>query len=134
VRQLIEHVYPSGDLLLARVRDPEGRSIATGIYPGFRGFSLFWGNGSLRPYQIHRPNEALHWYAMRHFKRRGIPLHDWGGRATYKSKYGVATFSVVAFRKSRIGVIQYARDLAEKVYYYPRHVGRARYKAAVNAH
>ena len=105
VRQLIEHVYPSGDLLLARVRDPEGRSIATGIYPGFRGFSLFWGNGSLRPYQIHRPNEALHSYAMRHFKRRGISLHDWGGRATYKSKYGVSTFSVVAFRRSRFGVI-----------------------------
>jgi GNAT acetyltransferase-like protein len=134
VRQLIEHVHPSGDLLLGRVRDPEGRSIATGIYPGFRGFSLFWGNGSLRPYQIHRPNEALHWYAMRHFKQRGIPLHDWGGRATYKSKYGVSTFSVVAFRKSRFGLIQYARDLAEKIYYYPRHVRRTRYKAAVNAH
>jgi hypothetical protein len=134
VRQLIKYVHPLGDLLLARVRDPEGRSIATGIYPGFRGFSLFWGNGSLRPYQIHRPNEALHWYAMRYFKRQGIPLHDWGGRATYKSKYGVSTFSVVAFRKSRFSAIQYARDLAEKIYYYPRHVRRARYKAAVNAH
>ena len=30
--ELIEHVHPSGDLLLARVRDPEGRSIATGIF------------------------------------------------------------------------------------------------------
>jgi hypothetical protein len=134
VRQLIKHVHPSGDLLLARVRDPEGRSIATGIYPGFRGFSLFWGNGSLRPYQMHRPNEALHWYAMRYFKQKGIPLHDWGGRATYKAKYGVSTFSVVAFRKARFGAIQYARDLAEKIYYYPRHLRRARYKAAVNAH
>ncbi|HEX5077896.1 MAG TPA: GNAT family N-acetyltransferase [Geminicoccaceae bacterium] len=134
VRKLIRHVHPSGDLLIARVRDPEGRSIATGIYPGFRNFSLFWGNGSLRPYQQHRPNEALHWYAMRHFKGKGIPLHDWGGRATYKSKYGVSTFSVIAFRKSRFSVIQYARDVAEKIYYFPRHVRRARYKAAVNAH
>jgi hypothetical protein len=71
---------------------------------------------------------------MRHFKQQGIPLHDWGGRATYKSKYGVSTFSVVAFRKSRFSVIQYARDAAEKIYYFPRHVRRARYKAAVNAH
>ena len=47
---------------------------------------------------------------------------------------GVSTFSVIAFRKSRFGVIQYARDLAEKIYYYPRHLRRARYKAAVNAH
>jgi hypothetical protein len=134
VQKLVRHVYPSGDLLLARVRDPEGRSIATGIYPGFRNFGLFWGNGSLRPHQIHRPNEALHWHAMRYFKQKGIPLYDWGGRATYKAKYGVSTFSVVAFRKSRFSVIQYARDAAEKIYYYPRHIRRARYKAAVNAH
>src|SRR5918996_4106009 len=75
VKKLIEHIHPSGDLLLARVRDPDGRSIATGIYPGFNGFSLFWANGSLRPYQIYRPNEALHWHAMRHYKSLGIPLH-----------------------------------------------------------
>jgi hypothetical protein len=41
---------------------------------------------------------------------------------------------VVAFRKSRFGIIRHARDLAEKIYYYPRHLRRARYKAAVNAH
>ena len=134
VRKLVEHVYPSGDLLLARVRDPEGRSIATGIYPGFRTFSFFWGNGSLRPYQILRPNEALHWHAMRHFKSKGVPLHDWGGNATYKAKYGVSTFKVVALRKARFGVIQYARDIAEKIYSYPRHLRRTRYKAAVKAH
>jgi len=134
VQKLIKHVYPSGDLLLARVRDPEGRSIASGIFPGHNGFGLFWGNGSLRPYQIYRPNEALHWHAMLYFKSKGIPLYDWGGRATYKAKYGVTTFSVIAFRKSRYSVIQHARDLAEKIYYYPRHVRRARFKAAVNAH
>jgi hypothetical protein len=60
VKKLIEHIHPSGDLLLARARDPDGRSIATGIYAGFNQFALFWGNGSLRPYQSLRPNEALH--------------------------------------------------------------------------
>jgi hypothetical protein len=133
VKKLIEHVHPSGDLLLARVRDPEGRSIATGIYAGFGRFGLFWGNGSLRPYQHYRPNEALHWHSMRYFKQQGLPLYDWGGRATYKTKYGVVPFSLLAFRKSRFGMIQYARDLAEKIYYYPRTLRRARYKASVGA-
>jgi hypothetical protein len=133
VKKLIEHVHPSGDLLLARVRDPEGRSIATGIYAGFNRFGLFWGNGSLRPYQFLRPNEALHWHSMRHFKQQGLPLYDWGGRATYKEKYGVVQFSLPAFRKARFGVIHYARDLAEKIYYYPRTLRRARYKASVGA-
>jgi len=133
VRALIEHVHPTGDLLLGRVRDPEGRSIATGIYVGFGRFGLFWGNGSLRPYQIFRPNEALHWHSMCHFKRQGLPLYDWGGRADYKTKYGVVPFSILAFRKSRFGIIQHARDAAEKIYYFPRSLKRARYKAAVAA-
>jgi Acetyltransferase (GNAT) domain len=133
VKKLIEHIHPSGDLLLARARDLDGRSIATGIYAGFNQFALFWGNGSLRPYQSLRPNEALHWHSMRHFKQLGVPLYDWGGRATYKTKYGVEEFSLLALRKSRFGMIQYARDLAEKIYYYPRTLRRARYKASVGA-
>jgi hypothetical protein len=115
------------------VREQNGRSIATGIYAGFNQFALFWGNGSLRPNQHLRPNEALHWHSMRHFKQEGLPLYDWGGRATYKTKYGVEEFSLVALCKSRFGVIRYARDLAEKIYYYPRTLRRARYKASVGA-
>jgi hypothetical protein len=133
VQKLIRHVHPSGDLMLTRVRDSEGNSIATGIYVGFGRFGLFWGNGSLRPYQGLRPNEALHWHAMRHFKRQGLPVFDWGGPAAYKKKYGVQPFHILAFRKSRFGVIQYARDAAEKIYYYPRTLRRAKYKAAVGA-
>jgi hypothetical protein len=133
VQKLIDHVYPTGDLLLARVRDPDGHSIASGIYVGFGRFGLFWGNGSLRQHQILRPNEALHWHAMRHFKALGLPMYDWGGRADYKVKYGVVPFSLLAFRKSRFGAIQYARDMAEKIYYYPRTLRRAKYKATVNA-
>jgi hypothetical protein len=131
VQALIDHVYPSGDLLLARVRDPEGRCIATGIFPGFNGFSFFWGNGSLRAHQILRPNEALHWFAMRYWKQRGMRQHDWGGANAYKTKYGVVPFTTVALRRSRYAVLQHARDLAERLYYFPRELRRRRYDAKV---
>jgi Acetyltransferase (GNAT) domain len=127
VRKLIEHVHPSGDLLLARVRDPEGRSIATGIYPGYGPLSFFWGNGSLRRYQIMRPNEALHWFAMRYWKGRGIGYHDWGGAHGYKVKYGGVPSTTLALRKSRGKLLQYARDSAEKLYYFPRVLRRWHY-------
>lgn len=127
VRALIDAVHPSGDLLLARVRDAEGRSIATGIYPGFGKFSFFWGNGSLRQYQILRPNEALHWFAMRHWKSRGAQYHDWGGGGDYKAKYGGAAFAVPLFRKSRHAFIRYARDTAERLYYLPRVLRQTRH-------
>jgi hypothetical protein len=40
---------------------------------------LVWGNGSRREFQKLRPNEALHWFALRYWKARGMALHDWGG-------------------------------------------------------
>jgi hypothetical protein len=131
VQKLIDHVYPSGDLLLARVRDPEGRCIATGIFPGFNRLSFFWGNGSLREHQIMRPNEALHWFAMRYWKQRGMRQHDWGGPNAYKTKYGVVPYTTVALRRSRYAVLQHARDLAERLYYFPRELRRRRYDTKV---
>ncbi|MFY0610418.1 MAG: GNAT family N-acetyltransferase [Hyphomicrobiaceae bacterium] len=127
VKKLIEFTHPSGDLLLARVKDRAGLCIATGIYPGFGQMALFWGNGSLRQHQNVRPNEALHWFAMRHWKARGVTQFDWGGAASYKAKYGVQEFTVPAFRKSRTKSIQYARDLAERAYYFPRWIKRRRH-------
>ncbi len=88
VERLIRNVHPSGDLLLLRARDPGGRSIATGIFPGYNRRSYFWGNASLREHQILRPNEAIHWSAMRYWHERGIAVHEWGGAGDYKQKYG----------------------------------------------
>ena len=71
VRALVRNVEPSGNILLLRARDPEGKCIATGIYPGFNQIAEFWGNASFRAHQNLRPNEACHWYAMRYWKKRG---------------------------------------------------------------
>ncbi len=133
VKKLIDFVHPSGDLLLARVRNKDGLCIATGIYPSFAKMSYFWGNGSLRQHQNVRPNEALHWFAMRYCKSRGIAEHDWGGAATYKAKYGVQASTMPAFRKARSKSILYARDLAERAYYFPRKLKRRRYVTKIGA-
>jgi hypothetical protein len=133
VQKLIDHVHPSGDLLLARVRDSGGRCIATGIFPGFGSMSFFWGNGSLREHQLVRPNEALHWFAMRYWKERGVRFHDWGGANAYKAKYGNVPFSMLAFRRSRYKMLQYARDVAERAFDYPRQLRRRRYDAKIGA-
>src|SRR3546814_16309088 len=54
VQTLIDHVHPSGSLLLLRARAPTGESIATGIFAGFGRYSTFWGNGSIQSMQIGR--------------------------------------------------------------------------------
>ena len=47
VRQLIHHLAPTGRLLFARVRDPAGRCIATGIFPAMNRTMYFWGRSEL---------------------------------------------------------------------------------------
>jgi len=116
VRALVRHLEPAGNVLLVRARDPEGRCIATGIFPGFNQIVEFWGNASFRASQGLRPNEYIQWYVMRHWKKRGAAIYDWGGEGTYKEKYGCVPHRVPWFIKSRYPLVSKLRDGAKKVY------------------
>jgi len=116
VRALVRNAEPGGNLLLLRARDPEGKCIATGIYPGFNQIAEFWGNASFRAYQNLRPNEACHWYAMRYWKKRGASIFDWGGEGTYKEKYGCTPHRVPWFTKSRYQIVGKLRNEARNMF------------------
>jgi Acetyltransferase (GNAT) domain len=131
VRKLIDHVHPSGDLLLARVREGGGKTIAAGIYAGFGRLSYYWGSGSLGKYQFMRPNELLHWFALRYWKSKGAQEHEWGAAGSYKEKYGPSPLDVPSFRKSRYSAIEFARSAAERAYYMPRELKRKLYQSEV---
>jgi hypothetical protein len=133
VRALISHVHPSGDLLLARVRHPNGTSIASGIYPGYGKTSYFWAAGSLREYQILRSSEILHWFAMRYWKARGVKTHDWAGSNPYKARYGATPQVMPVLRKSRVQMLEYARACAIKIRNLPRQLQRKRYEKKIGA-
>jgi hypothetical protein len=129
VRSLIKHVEPTGRLLLLRARDPDGTCIATGIFPGYNKIAEFWGNASLRSGQIWRPNELIHWYAMRYWKKRGVAIYDWGGEGVYKEKYGCVPHKVPWFTKSRNRMLATLRNEAKKMFQYKqRIVGRLQRK------
>ena len=73
-------------------------------------------NASCRSAQILRPNEAIHWYAMRYWKSRGVEIYDWGGEGTYKEKYGCVPHRVPWFTKSRYKFVSRLRDEAKKLF------------------
>ncbi len=114
VRTLIRHLQPASELLMLRAKNADGLCIATGIYPGAGSTALFWGGASLKEHQNLRPNEALHWYAMRYWKARGIARYDLGGYMDYKLKYGGEEVAIPGFRRSRSSVIAAARSLAPR--------------------
>ncbi len=115
VRALIKWLYPTGNLLLLRARDPEGNCIATGIYPGMNKTAQFWGNASYRASQGFRPNEALHWHAMRYWKKRGAHVFDWGGGGTYKEKYGCARLEVPRLMIPKYEALLRLRDASKRL-------------------
>jgi hypothetical protein len=116
VRALVRNMAPSGNVLLLRARDPEGKCIASGIFPGFNQIVEFWGNASFRAYQGFRPNEFIQWHVMRYWKNRGATIYDWGGEGTYKEKYGCVPHRVPWFIKSRYEFVSKLRDGAKKMY------------------
>jgi hypothetical protein len=120
VRQLIKHIHHTGQLLLLRARDRQGRCIATGIFPHLNGVLYFWGGASWRMHRILRPNEAIQWEAMRMAKRKGLRTYDMGGGGEYKRKYGGYEIEVPWFRKSKYPWLRYMRELAEHSHQFRR--------------
>ncbi|WP_433783344.1 GNAT family N-acetyltransferase [Actinomycetospora sp. CA-101289] len=113
IRSLVDHLGPTGRLLLLRARDPDGTSIATGIYPADDATAYFFGGASVREKQILRPNEALFWHAMRHWRDRGVETFDFGGRGDYKRRYGGTEFWYPAFQRSRYPGLPALRGAAQ---------------------
>ena len=116
VQLLLKHMLPTGNLLLLRARDSQGRCIATGIFLGMNATAYFWGNASWRQERHLCPNESLHWYAMRYWKRRQAHWYNLGGGGDYRRKYGGRDLPTYRFRKSKYPGIGLVRNLAYRTF------------------
>lgn len=113
VRALIEHLLPTGNLLLLRARDAQGRCIATALFPAFNTHMYFWGAASWRAHQNQRPNEIIIWHAMRYWKKRGVSFFEMMGRRDYKKKFGPYEIEVPWMRASRFEALAKMRNFAK---------------------
>jgi hypothetical protein len=111
-RAMIRHVGPTGMLLLLRARDPEGHCIATGIYPATNQTAFYNNGASWRQYQRLRPNELLHWHAMRHWKQRGMRSYNMEGIMDFKLKFGGQQTETAMFYQSRFRAFSSLRAAA----------------------
>jgi len=115
VRALLKQLLPSGMLLLLRARDPTGRCIATGIYPGTNETAYFWGGASWRDGQKLYPNELLQWHAMRFWKKRGVKTYNMVGTMEFKQKFGGRETAVPLINQSRYRPIALLRRAAPRI-------------------
>jgi CelD/BcsL family acetyltransferase involved in cellulose biosynthesis len=116
VRELIRCVEPSGGLLLLRAVGPDGNGIATAIFPFAPDFAYFWGGASWEAHRILRPNEAIFWHAIRHFRERDVAVLNFGGGGDFKRKFGAPEIQIPVLRRSRVPGMLPLRDVAANVY------------------
>ena len=115
VRALIQHMGSTGMLLLLRARDPQGKCIATGIFPALNETMHLWGNASFTADQNLYPNELLHWHAMKFWRDRGIKKYDMTGNSRFKLKFGGTETYALLIRKSKNRLISVARQFGPQV-------------------
>ena len=102
VRQMIEHLLPTGNIVLLRARNPEGVCIATKILFVFNKVAVGWGGASWRQYQGLNPNEMISWYSMKKLKSIGAEvLHLGEGAEQFKRKLGSCETQVFRLMKPK---------------------------------
>jgi hypothetical protein len=122
VRLLIDHLLPSGLVLLLRIRDADGRSLATAVIIAGKRRATMWGAAFPRAYAALHPNELLQWEIMRHLKDRGISNYDLSGPGSYKSKYGGPQVPDFAFHRSRFAALDLGRSAVRSAFYYRQRI------------
>ena len=115
VRELIRTMKPGGGLLLMRVRAPGGDSLATVISVGRNETAVLWGAAFDRARADLRPNELMHWEAMRYWRSMGIVRYDMGGGGDYKAQYGGIEMPTYWFHRSRYRVFGFGRSAVRRL-------------------
>ncbi len=110
VRQLIESLHGTGNLLLLRVRSPEGKVLAAGISVGGRRVAVSWGLAMDRSDDDLNPAQLLWWETIRHWRDRHVSFFDMGGGGEYKAKYGSVETVTAHFLRSRWPILQVGRS------------------------
>ncbi len=87
-RTLFEYLKPK-DLLFAFVlRAPNGRPIATGMFPHDERSVYFWGGGSRINAWGFSPNDLLQWTVMETAAKRGLTMYNMCSYGYFRSKFG----------------------------------------------
>lgn len=85
---LLERLGRDGMVYALEIKDPDGRSIATGIFPHDEHTVYYWGGASRLSGWKYSPNDLLQWAAMETACVRGIRAYDMCGYGYFKSKFG----------------------------------------------
>jgi len=111
-RTLMQRLKPIDRLLALCVREPNGRTLATGLFPYENGTLYFWGGASVPEREL-CPNDLLHWRAMCLGAERGLQYYDMSGWGRFKKEFGGELITVQRWHKCYWRSARWARTAYE---------------------
>jgi hypothetical protein len=118
VEVMIDELRKKERILCIKAVTPEGLCPATLIQVGYGYLTTTVGCPSFLKYRNeYRPNEALIWYAIKHWKGKEAKIFDYGGGGEYKKKYGGAAIEYHTSYFSRMPGLFMFKELANKAYW-----------------
>jgi hypothetical protein len=96
---LVHHLEPRDALFALRVRDSDGRVLATGLFPHDEQTVYFWGGASWHDALHLCPNDLLHWSLMCMAAERGLTQYNMSGDGRFKRKFGGRLLRLRRWRK-----------------------------------
>jgi 2-polyprenyl-3-methyl-5-hydroxy-6-metoxy-1,4-benzoquinol methylase len=103
------HLKKEDSLFALRVRDPQGRVLAAGLFPHDDSTLYFWSGASREDGHPLCPNDLMHWTVMRLAAGRGLRLYNMSGHGRFKRKFGGALTEVTRWHKSYWRTARWAR-------------------------
>ena len=117
IYNLVRIMGPTGNMLCLRVKDPDGKSIATSIFFGYGKIFYFFGGASYRDGQHYLPNEYMIWSAIKYFRAKGCTCFDMVGIRDYKRKFGSSEQYYPKLKFAKYNCLISMRDLAQKIFF-----------------
>jgi len=117
VKCLLKSLGASGNILCLRVRNPEGISVATSIFPGYNKKFFFWGGASYRSAQSYRPNEYMIYKAIQYWRDRGCEVFDMVGIREYKKKFGSHEEYYTSIIDAKFKILFSLQEIASRIFY-----------------
>lgn len=91
------------------------KSIATGIFLGYKERCFFFGNASYRKDQHYQPNEYIIWQGILHWKSQGCKTLDMCGVRSYKNKFRPTIVEYPIIYAQQLPFLHFLKNVAMKV-------------------
>lgn len=118
VKCLLKNLSVNNRVLCLKVLSPDGKCIATGIFPGYNHKMFFWGGASYREYQQYRPNEYMIFTAMKYWRDKGCKIFDMVGIRKYKMKFGSKEVYYPNIVYTKYSIINTLKKYASRLFYF----------------